>query len=44
MARYTSKTDINNMSNGEFKAVIIRIFTGLERVENITDHLHRDKE
>ena len=36
MARDLSQTDINNMSDGEFKAPIFRIFTGLEkRIKNI---------
>jgi len=35
MVRDLSKTDISNMPDGEFKATIIRILTGLE--ENIED-------
>ena len=29
--RDVSETDISNMFNGEFKAIIIRILTGLEK-------------
>ena len=33
-----SKTDISNVPDGEFKATIIRIFTGLEKkVEDISE-------
>ena len=31
MARDLSKTDISNMTGGEFKAAILRILTGLEK-------------
>ena len=37
------KTDISNMSDREFKAVIIRILTGLEkRVEDMSDTLNTE--
>ena len=39
-ARDLSKTDISNMPDGEFKATIIRILTGLEkRIEDISETL-----
>ena len=39
-ARHLSKTDIGNMPDGEFKATIIRILTGLEkRIEDISEIL-----
>ena len=31
MGRDLSKTDISNILDGEFKAIIMRIFTGLEK-------------
>ena len=38
MARDVSRTDISNMPDGEFKAMIIKIFTGLEkRIENMSE-------
>ena len=38
MARDLIETDISNMSAGEFRAMIIRIITGLEkRIEDIGD-------
>ena len=41
MARDLSKTDISNMSNGEFKAMIIRILTALKkRVEDMSETLN----
>ena len=40
MARDLGKTDISNMPDGEFKATIIRILTGLEkRIEDISGPL-----
>ena len=37
------KTDVSNMSDREFKAVIIRILTGLEkRVEDMSDTLNTE--
>ena len=39
-ARDVSETDISNRSDGEFKATIIRILTGLEkRIEYISETL-----
>ena len=44
MARDLNGTDVNNTPNGEFKTMIIRIFTGLEkRMEDIRDPYHRHK-
>lgn len=41
-ARGLSKTDISNMFDREFKVMIIKIRTGLEkRVENISETLKR---
>ena len=38
MAIYLSETDTSNMSDGQFKATIIRILTGLEkRIEDISE-------
>ena len=38
MARDLGKADVSNMLDGEFKAMIIRILTGLEKgVENISE-------
>ena len=38
MDRDLNKTDISNMPDREFKAVIIRIFSGLEkRVEDMSE-------
>jgi len=38
-----TETDIRNISEGVFKAMIIRILTGLEkRVEDMTETLNRD--
>ena len=31
MVRNLNQTDINNMSDEEFKAIIIKAFTGLEK-------------
>ena len=40
MATELSKTDLSNMPDGEFKATIIRILTGLEkRIEDISETL-----
>lgn len=40
MARDLSKTDINNMPDGEFKSTIIRILTGFEkRIKDISETL-----
>ena len=37
-AKDLSKRDVSNMADGEFKAIIIRILTGLEkRVEDISE-------
>ena len=44
-SRYLSKRDIRDMPNGEFKAIIIRILTGLEeRIEDISETLTIEKE
>ena len=44
-ARDLSEIGVSNMPDGEFKAMIIRIFTGLEkRVEDISETINRDKE
>ena len=38
MARDLSKTDISNMSEGEFKVIVIKMLTGLEkRIEYIRE-------
>ena len=43
MARDLNGTDVNNTPNGEFKTMIIRIFTGLEkRMEDIRETLTTD--
>ena len=43
MARDLNGTGVNNMPNGEFKTMIIRIFTGLEkRMEDIRETLTTD--
>jgi len=43
MDRDVSKTDISNMPNGEFKAIIIRILTGLEnQVEDISETINTE--
>ena len=40
IARDSSKTDMNNMPDGEFKTTIIRICMGLEeRIEHIRENL-----
>ena len=40
MARDLSKTDINNVTDGEFKAIIIRILAGLgKRMEDFRETL-----
>ena len=42
-ARDVSKIDVSNMPDGEFKATIIRILTGLEkRIEDIRDALMKE--
>ena len=42
MTRDLNRTDISNMSDGIFKAMIIGIFTGLqERVEDISENLNK---
>ena len=39
-SRDLSETDINNISDGEFKATIIRILTGFEeRIKDISETL-----
>ena len=43
MARDISKTDISNMHDREFKATIIRMFTGLQkRREDISETVTTD--
>lgn len=43
MVRDLNGTDVNNTPNGEFKTMIIRIFTGLEkRMEDIRETLTTD--
>lgn len=40
--RYLSKTNVNNILNGEFKGTIIRILAGLEKqVEIINETINR---
>ena len=42
-ARDVSKADISNMPDGEFKAMIIKILTGLEKkVENISETINTE--
>ena len=44
-ARDLSKRDISNMPDGEFKVMIISIFTGLEkRVEDMRETFTQNKE
>ena len=44
-AREPSETDISNMPDGEFKVMIIRILTGLEkRVEDMRETFTQNKE
>ena len=43
MARDRNGADVNNTPNGEFKTMIIRIFSGLEkRMEDISETLTTD--
>ena len=43
--RDLSETDLSNMSDREFKAMIIRILNGLEkRVEDTSETYHIDKD
>ena len=43
MARHRNGTDVNSTPNGEFKTMIIRIFSGLEkRMEDISETLTTD--
>ena len=43
MARDLSETDISNVPDGEFKALIARILTGLEkRVEGISETINTE--
>jgi len=43
MVRDPSKTDISNMPDGEFKVMIIRMLTGLEkRVEDMSETLNTE--
>ena len=43
MARDLNGTDVNNTPNGEFKTMIIRIFSGLEkRMKDISETLTTD--
>ena len=43
MARDRNGTDVNHTPNGEFKTMIIRIFSGLEkRMEDISETLTTD--
>ncbi|VFV43401.1 Hypothetical predicted protein [Lynx pardinus] len=45
MARDLSKTNVSNMANGEFKAVIIRILTGLLKKKfNVYSFFERERE
>ena len=43
MSRDLSETNINNMPEREFKAMIIRIFIGLEKRRHQWDTYYRDK-
>ena len=43
MARGLSRTEINNIPDGEFKATIVKILTGLEKRQHQCDPYHRDK-
>lgn len=44
IARDLSKMKTSNISDGEFKEMILKIFTGLDnRVENISETQHRNK-
>ena len=43
MARYLSETDIINMPDGEFKVMIIKILTGIEKgVEGFNETLNTE--
>lgn len=43
MTRDPRKTDISNIPGGEYRAMIIKIFTGLQkRVEDITETINTE--
>ena len=39
MARDLNETDISNMPGGEFKATIVRMLTGFEKIDYISENL-----
>lgn len=42
-ARDLNKTEVSNMPAGEYKAMVIKILTGLEeRVEDLNDSLNKE--
>ena len=42
MARDLREVDVNNMSNKEFKVMIIKVLTGFEKSGNMSETLKRE--